>query len=206
MSAYAAPIEVVQAALHRCGEENIVSLDEGSPAALVANSNYEGIVRAALARHAWTFATETANLTLQGPITAGDYVWSWIYGPEVINVRWVMVNGQRLRSREYIIQGKNILTLDAFSTSTPQLVATVRAAEGMWPDDFAEAIVVRLQALFLESLADKWQDARLKEKDAEAKFQAAIVRDKRQQPATSAEFNKLGEAWRIPGRRSHYLG
>jgi hypothetical protein len=39
-----------------------------------------------------------------------------------------------------------------------------------------------------------------------AKVQAAIVRDKRQQPATSAEFNKLGEAWRIPGRRSHYLG
>lgn len=206
MSAYAAPIEVVQAALHRCGEESIVSLTDGTPAALVAASNYEGIVRAAMDRHAWSFATETVNLALVGPITAGDYVWSWSWPAEVINIRWVMSAGRRLRNREYVIQGRNVLTTSAFATATPQAVATMRAAEGNWPDDFAEAVVTRLQALFLESLADKWQDGRLKEKDAEAKFQRAIVRDKRQQPATTQEFNRLAEVWRSAGRSGHYLG
>ena len=36
MSNYAAPIEVVQAALHRLGEETITSLTDGSAAALIA--------------------------------------------------------------------------------------------------------------------------------------------------------------------------
>lgn len=206
MSAYAAPIEVVQAALHRCGEESITSMDEGSPAAMVATSNYEGIVRAAHARHAWTFATETKDLALEGPVTSGDYVWSWIIPAEVINVRWVQVNGRRLRTRDYVIQGRRILTISPFTGSAPQVVATFRSPEGTWPDDFAEAMVVRLQGLFIESLADKWQDARLKIKDAEGQFQSAIVRDKRQQPPTVPDHNHLGEVWRNRGARSHYIG
>ena len=52
MSAYAAPIEVIQAALHRIGEEEIGSLDEDSSAARIAASNYEGIVRTVFSRHA----------------------------------------------------------------------------------------------------------------------------------------------------------
>lgn len=206
MSAYAAPIEVVQAALHRTGEDSIVSMGDGTPAALVASSNYEGIVRAAMTRHGWLFATETANLTLQGAITEGDYVWSWIVPAEIINIRWVTCNGRKLRFRDYTIEGRKVLTTDQYTGSTLQVVGTIRAPEGIWPDDFAEAIVTRLQALFMESLADKWQEARLKEKDAEAKMMAAIVRDKRQQPAAPQEVNRLGEAWRIRGRQQHYLG
>ena len=208
MSAYAAPIEVVQAALHRCGEETISSLDDGSAAALIAQSNYEGIVRAQLTRHAWLFASETVNLTLVGAVTYGDYVWAWSWPTEVLNVRWVMINGRRLRMRDYIIQGQQVLTQDGFTdtNSQPQAVATFRAKEGQWPDDFAEAVVVRLQGLFLESLCDKVADARMKIKDAEALMQAAIVRDKRQQPATSQEFNILAEAYRRQGRSRHYLG
>lgn len=206
MSSYAAPIEVVQAALHRCGEESITSLGDGTPAALVAQSNYEGIVRAAMTRHAWLFATETANLTLQGAVVEGDYVWAWIVPTEIININWVQVDGRRLRAREYTLQGRTVLTMDQYAGRSLQVVGTIRAPEGIWPDDFAEGIVTRLQALFLESLADKWQDGRLKEKDAETKLQAAIVRDKRQQPATSQEYNVLGEAWRTRGRRPHYIG
>ncbi len=182
-------------------------MDEGTPAALVATSNYEGIVRSAMTRHAWTFATETGNLSLTGPVTLGNYVWSWSYPPEILNVRWVMVNGRRLRSREYVIQGRAILTLSAYdSTTTPQVVGTIRAPENLWPDDFAEAIVTRLEGLFIGSLADKWQDGRLKIKDAEAMMQAVIVRDKRQQPAAPQEYNRLGETWRVRGRQGHYSG
>ena len=206
MSAYAAPIQVVQAALHRCGEETIASLDEASSAALIATSNYEGIVRANLTRHAWLFATETVNLTLVGPATSGDYVWAWAWPAEILNVRAVLVGGQRLRSMGYIVQGQQVFTRDLFTGSPVQITGTVRALEGAWPDDFAEAMVVRLQALFLESLADKWSDARIIKKDAEVLFQQAIVRDKRQQPATTQEFNRLADVHRQRGSQSRYIG
>lgn len=183
-------------------------MDEGSPAALVAQSNYEGLVRANLCRHAWLFSTETVTLSAPTAVVVGDYVWAWTWPSEVINIRWVMVNGRRLRQRDYVIQGRTILTRDAFTdaNSVVQAVATLRANEGSWADDFAEAMVVRLQGLFLESLADKWQDGAVKIKAAEALFQTAMVRDKRQQPATTQEFSRLAEAYRFRGRRGHYLG
>ncbi len=206
MSAFATPIEVVQAALHRCGEESIASLSEGTPAALVATSNYEGIVRSMLTMHAWTFATKTVNLTLQGAATSGDFDFAWIWPADVLNVRAVLVSGRRLRMREYCIEGKTVLTQDQYIGSTVQVVATVRAPESQWPDDFAEGVVTRLQGLFIESLADKWQDGRIKIKDSKDIIRQAITRDKRQQPATTQEFNALGDTWRLRGRRNRYLG
>ena len=66
----------------------------------------------------------------------------------------------------------------------------------MWPGDFSEAVVVRMQALFLEALCDKPQDARLKTRDADMLMRDAIIRDKRQEPGVNIEFVPLAEAWR----------
>lgn len=208
MSAYAAPIEVVQAALHRCGEESIASLTDGSPASMIAASNYEGIVQANLTRHAWLFSTETINLTLVGPVIAGNFLWAWTWGPEVLGIRWAMCAGRRLRNHEYILEGRQILTCDPFTNAgfALQAKATFRAGEGVWPGDFAEAMVTRLEGLFLGALADNWQAGQAKNKIAEDLFKAAIVRDKRQQPAISQEYNVLAEAHRYRGRRSRFCG
>lgn len=195
MSNYAAPIEVVQAALHRVGEETISDLNDGSAAALIATSNYEGIVRASLAKHAWSFATSTTDLTLQETITEGLWTKAYTFeDPSLINLRWVMDAGRRLRAGEYAFQGGRVLTVSALAT--PQAVITTRAGEGDWPDDFAEAVVVRMQALFLEGLLDRWQDARLKQKDSEGLMLQAMLRDKRQSPPVIAVHNELAEAWR----------
>lgn len=190
---YAAPIEVVQAALHRIGEESIASLDEASSAAQIAASNYEGIVDALFARHAWTFAKQTLDLTYQGAVDLGRWTHAFVIPSSVRNIRWVMREGVRLRAGEYAIEAGRILTE---SDDALQVVATVRANEGDWPGDVAEAVVTRLQALFLESLCDKPQDARLLKRDAEAMIRLAIVRDKRQEPGVEVEFAPLAEAWR----------
>lgn len=202
MSAFAAPIEVVQAALHRIGEEEISSLDDDSSGARVAASNYEGIVRSFFARHAWTFAKQTLDLTYQGEVELGSFTHAFVYPSEVTNIRLVQyapsdsycgLGGRRLRAGEYSIESGRILT----RSDTPlQVVATVRAAESAWPGDFSEAVVVRMQGLFLESLCDKPQDARLKIRDADQLMRDAIVRDKRQEPGVSVEFVPLAEAWR----------
>ena len=202
MSAFAAPIEVIQAALHRIGEEELVSLDEDASAARVANSNYEGIVRALFARHAWTFAKQTLPLTYQAEVELGQWSHAFVWPVEVMNIRSVHYaeSGARLRAGEYAIESGRLLT----RSDTPlQVVATVRALESDWPGDFSEAVVVRLQGLFLEALCDKPQDGRIAKKDAEMLIRDAIVRDKRQEPGASVEFAPLAEAWR--GRRSSRL-
>jgi hypothetical protein len=201
MSPYSAPIEVVQAALHRIGEDEIASMDSDESTARVARSNYEGIVAAYFARHAWTFAKRTLPLTYQGEVELGMWKHAFVWPAETVNIRSVMRSGAndgrwagyRLRSGDYAIEGDRVLTL----TDDPlQIVATIRAPEGDWSPDFAEAVVTRMQALFLEALCDKPQDARIKERDAEAKILNAITRDKRQEPGASIEFVPLAEAYR----------
>lgn len=202
MSAYASQIEVVQAALHRIGEEEITSLDEDSSAARVARTNYEGIVRAVFARHAWTFAKRTLDLTYQGEVALGPWTHAFVWPSGVMNIRGVVyapsdshpyMGGTRLRAGDYAIEGDRLLV----QCDNPlQVIATIRADESAWPGDVSEAIVTRLQGLFLESLCDKPQDARLMKKDAEMMLRDAIVRDKRQEPGVAFEVVPLAEAWR----------
>lgn len=207
MPAFAAPIEVTQAALHRIGEEELASLDGDDSAARVHLSNYEGIVRAYFARHAWTFATRTLNLTRQGSVTLGSWDAAYVWPPEVLNIRYVQygpgqngqcsMRGQQLRSGEYTIEDGRLLTRGDYAL---QIVATVRAPEAAWPGDFSEAVVTRLQGLYLEALCDKPQDGRIAKRDAEMMIRDAIVRDKRQNPGVTFIKTPLAEAWR--GRRS----
>jgi hypothetical protein len=200
MPAFSAPIEVVQAALHRIGEEEITSLDDDSSGARVAASNYEGIVRSFFARHAWTFAKQTLALTYHGPVELGQFTHAFVWPAEITNIRAVVYapnggnpGGRRLRAGDYAIEGGRLLV----RSDTPlQVIATTRADESMWPGDFSEAVVVRLQGLFLEALCDKPQDARLKIRDADVLMRDAIIRDKRQEPGVSIEFVPLAEAWR----------
>lgn len=195
MSAFAAPIEVIQAALHRIGEEELVSLDEDASAARVANSNYEGIVRALFARHAWTFAKQTLDLTYSAEVDLGQWSHAFVWPAAVMNIRSVHYaeGGRQLRAGEYAIESGRVLT----RSDTPlQIVAIVRAVEADWPGDFAEAVVVRLQGLFLEALCDKPQDARIAKKDAEVLIRDAILRDKRQEPGVRNDSAPLAEAWR----------
>lgn len=191
--AYASEIEVVQAALHRVGEATIASLSDGSLPAQIAASNYEGVVSDYLTRHAWTFATKTVDLTYVG--TTDDLPWRHLFTAPAttLNIRQVRRAGRTLESGEFDLQDGKVLVMcdDPLKASV-----TFRALEGAWSPDFAEAVVIRLQAVFLEGLVDKWQDARLKERDAEGKLLRAIVRDKRQAPARRVERTKLADVWR----------
>ena len=193
MPAYAAPIEVIQAALHRIGEEELSGLDEDSSAARIANSNYEGIVRTVFSRHAWTFAKRTLDLTYQSSVRLGPWQHAYVWPEEVINIRYVTQGGYKLRSGDYSIEGGRILTR---CDGPLQVVATTRSDESAWPPDVSEAIVVRLQALYLEALCDKPQDARLLKRDAEQLLRDAITRDKRQEPGLKVDTAPLAEAWR----------
>jgi len=203
MSAYAAPIELVQAALHRCGEESLTSLDDDAASAQVVASNYEGIIRSQLKKHAWTFATQTVDLTYQSAVELGPWRHAYVYPASVINIRHLMCEGRILRAGEYTIESGRVLTV---CEADYQAVTTYRVDEGDFSDDFAEAIVVRLQGFFLESLCDKWQDGRLKIKDSRDLLAEAMVSDKRQTPGVNNHQSPLAESWKWRGSRAKYRG
>lgn len=174
-------------------------MDEDSSGARVAASNYESIVRTAFSRHAWTFAKRTMDLTYQEAVRLGPWAHAYVWPPEVINIRYVMQGGRRLGAAEFSIENARVLSIHS---SLLQVVATVRADESTWPPDVTEAIVVRLQALFLEALCDKPQDARLLKRDAEQLIRDAIVRDKNQEPGEDVYTAPLVKTWR--GRRADF--
>lgn len=203
---YAAPVEVVQAALHRVGEAAIANLADGSVPAQIVASNYEGIVEDLLTRHAWTWATKTVDLTVIGETTAQPWGFAFAIPAEVINIRWLTCAGRKLGADEWELQSGQVLAL---RSDDLQAVATYRVTEGNWPGDFAECVVLRIKALFLEGLLDKWQEAKLVTDDLEGKpgragkIDRAIVRDKRQVPAKRLESTPLASAWR-GGRRGFH--
>lgn len=198
MPRYANAIEVIQAALHRVGEASISSLTDGSAAASVANANYEGVVGDLLERHAWTWATKTADLTLIGESDNASWGYEYALPDDCINLRFVTHQGLPIGEGHWTLQGDKVLV---HSESEYQATYTWRATESVWPYNFGEAIVTRLQALFLGGLLDRWQEARLIEKDAEAKIMRAMTRDKRQAPATRAQRSDLPDIWRGPRLR-----
>lgn len=202
MSNYAAPIEVCKAAASRVGE-TLNSLDDGSALAVIADTNYEGVVRAALAYrgHGWSWATETINLTQQGAIEKGMWRFAYALPSTVMKVRAAMVHGgARLRRDDWTMQGAQVLTRCDLDLQAQVLK---RVNENLWSDDFAEVIVTRLEALFLRGFLERHQEARIRDKDADDLLLLALVSDKRQMPVDSVEYNALAEAWRgRTGRRS----
>lgn len=192
MPRYANDIEVIQAALHRVGEASISSLTDGSAASQIANANYEGIVGDLLERHAWSWATRTADLTLIGESDNAAWGYEYALPDDYINLRFITRAGIQIGEGDWALQGDRVLVN---AEGEYQATYTYRAPVASWSYKFGEALVVRLQALFLGGLLDRWQDARLIEKDGEQKLMRAMAADRRQSPSTRPYRTTLPDRW-----------
>ena len=193
MSIYAAPVEVVNAALSRMGIRPIQGLDETSKPAIVANDIYEGVIRDLLTRHSWSFARKEATLVYQGT-TTGEYSQVFVLPAEMLSLINIKI-GETLI--DYRVLEDKVLT----NTADTSLRANYhyRAPEGKWADDFAEAVVRTLQAHFYRALREDEPAAERTEQAAEYKFMRAMVRDKRQSPPPKEQRingGRLTSAWR----------
>jgi len=192
MPRYANDIEVVQAACLRVGESAPTSLTDGSAISSVVNANLEGVVGDLLERHAWTWATKTADLTLIGESDNAAWGYEYALPDDCINVRFITRSGVTIGEGDWTLQGDRVLVL---AEGEYQATYTYRAPVARWSYNFGEAVVTRIQALLLGGLLDGWSEARLIEKDSEVKIQRAIVRDKRQSPAPRAYRATLTGRW-----------
>lgn len=194
MSPYTAPVEVVNAALARMGVRPVQGLDETSKPAIVANDMYEGIVASLFARHYWLFALKEDKLQYQGT-TTGEYSAVYSLPADLVSLVNVTSSGKLIDYR--ILSGK--VVCNHGSETELRALYVYRALEGSWPPDFADAVVVRLQAEFQRALREDEPVAQSLERMAEMKFIRAMVRDKRQappRPEMRINGGRLASAWR----------
>jgi hypothetical protein len=188
---YAAPIEIVQAALARVGGQLITSLEDNSMPAVVAKANYEIMARNRLSMHTWSFASYPVALVYQGEQTVGQMRHAYRKPPEALRVHWVGIGGQRLDDWK-LTQGKIVARMPG----EYEALISHRAPEGDWADDFTEAFVVQMESLFIGSLQRNVQEARIRMKDADVLFAKALASDKRQSPGPQViRTGALASAW-----------
>jgi hypothetical protein len=189
---YAAPIELVQAALSRIGSVALTSLEDDSMEARVANLNYEGIARKRLSMGPWSFASLPVTLVRVGERNVGRMRFAYQIPPESIHVLWVGMGDTR--AERWSIDNGNIL-LDQ-DLAWEAKIAT-RAPESDWSPSFAEAFIVELEALCIGSLQRQPQESQMRAREAERMFRAALTADERQQTGVShLRPGALAQAWR----------
>lgn len=191
MSIYAAPVEVANAALAEVGENQITSLLDGSPAAITFNTLYEPLVARELTKHAWSFATRTDRLILQGA-TGNSPAYAYYLPAGIMTPRFLMVGNRRARG--YILRSNKLL-VDV--QQDYDLTHTYRAPESEWPGDFCEGMRKRLMAVFLRAIPVDYQRAREMDQEADMLFQLARIRDRSAQAKPNYSIDPvLVRAWR----------
>lgn len=183
----AAKIEICSRASFNTGNGPIASLDDISDGdvALGIDLNYEAIVRTALTQHGWKWARRTAELALLDADVEAP--WDHLYqGPTgMLALHYVVETntGQRVDHEERdLVTGRAIAVMGDWTSLTA--VFTYRTSEAVFPDDFAMAIQLRMEAVFLSGIAEMRLEAKNREKEAALLEQRARVRDQRSSTAT----------------------
>lgn len=191
MSVYAAPAEVANAALAEVGHTQIASLTDGSPAAVTFNTLYEPLVARELTQHAWSWATKTERLVLQGA-TGNSPAYAYYLPSGILTPRWLMVGNRRAAG--YELRGNKLL-VDI--QQDYDLTHTWRAPESDWAADFSEGMRKRLIAVFLRALPVDYPRAREMDQEADYLFQRARIRDRMAQGKARYSIDPvLVRAWR----------
>lgn len=179
-------LDICNSALGTVGVERIASLDEGSAAAIVLASRYEGMARSQLASYRWRFATEQALLVRRNEVPI-DPRWrhAWQLPADKLAIHAVTRNG---RPVEYDTFGATI-----FANEDEGLVATYtwRVGEAKWSPAFTEAFVTLLASVCAMSLREDSSAAETLATQAVALFASARTSDSQQQTARRLPLGRL---------------
>jgi hypothetical protein len=161
-------VRIINSAISRCNGKTITSVDDGTPEAILADLNYEDIVRAELTASPWKFARKVDDCTLR-PETPDScrYGYAWALPDDVLKLRTLTVNGEPI---DYIIASEGVVWTAC--SDTPQAVYTYRAPEDAWVPTFTEALKIRLEAAYLR-LDERANEADSRDKAASRAFAQA---------------------------------
>lgn len=185
-------LELFQAAFPLIGIEVPSSADDQTPEMKMALSNYEIVVKEALSRHAWSWATKSDKLVYRGETNAQP-LFAYTLPSDVVTPRSVQLGGQRFRDFE---MRSNELLCGLKDSDQLVMVYTFRAGEDEWPADFVDAMVKRLASRLATGLIDRPQQGQQLDNEAERSLRRAMRRDRRtyQGPEVTPD-PVLVEAW-----------
>lgn len=171
----------INAALTRIGEDPITSLTQGGAAANTALNNYENLVKAALCSR-FRFATKIETLNLLDPDVHGDPPEPWGHAyqlptTDLLQIRTVKSGGVPIA---YEKMGTKVFC-DVGEDADVIAVYVWRVPEAQWPPDFAEALTIQLEALFLRAVGERHDEAKDRDKDARRAFSTARTNDSQSQ-------------------------
>lgn len=174
-------LSVINAAAGRTGDASISTLNEDTPVAIIASSNYENLVKSELSLAPWKRATKVASLNRIDPDTAGDppAPWSAAYQlpNDLLEIRTVMVSGQPI---DYSVFSSKILC-DAAESDDVVLHYIWRVPESEWPPWFREGVIRRMEAIFLRGIGERYREAQARDDAADEQFARARNRDAQSQ-------------------------
>lgn len=173
-------LDHINGALTRVGEDPITSLTQGGLLANTALNNYEKIVTAALCSR-FRFATKIETIEVLDPDVHGTPPEPWGYAyqlpTDVLQIRTIMSGGRPIT---YQKMGTKVF---ADVGTDAEVIATYvwRVPEAQWPPDFAEAVTIRLEALFLRVSGERHAEAKERDRDATRAFSVARTNDSQSQ-------------------------
>jgi hypothetical protein len=179
----ATDLSLINAALTRTGSAPVTNLDtDTTSGGQIAKQNYDEIVEAELAKYPWKFATKSGQLALIDADVHGAPPEPWVSAyqlpVDMLDIRAVTSAGLNLK---YAVHGNTIVTSAAGDDDEVFASYIWRPAESAMPAWFREAIIVRLEALFLRGVGERFREAESRDEAAERALMRAKLRDSQSQ-------------------------
>lgn len=145
-------VDICSTALVMIGANTITSFSDNSTEANVCNVVYEDILKSALTRHRWRFATEQSQLSLLSSAPTGRYAYAYQLptSPELLQLITLTVNDIVIPYERY---GDKVFLDNYGSSSTVVCDYIYRADESEFPPHFILALEYTLASLFAGSIA-----------------------------------------------------
>ena len=137
MTVYASSIELWRAAFMLVGAPRPTSTTGTDPLSVAGQSIYDGLVRYALTKHAWTFAERDATLNYEGE-SGRLPQYRYALPSDILLPRRLTLSDAPFR--DYKLQGQKLFC-NVNTTDQLRLFYTWPAPEAMWPADFSDAVM-----------------------------------------------------------------
>jgi|JI10StandDraft_1071094.scaffolds.fasta_scaffold07023_20 uncharacterized protein YuzE len=174
-------LQFVNAALTRAAFEPVSQLPGSTAEGMVAHENYEKVVVAALTSYPWRFASTYRQLNYLGALTNSAWLHHYQMPADLLYIRKAEVSGMVV---EYERMGDKLLC-DYDNTVDLIVVGTWRVPEAQWPGWFSMAITLEMEAIFLRSPANQYEEAEARA--AEARDMVAIGKTEDSKLATPVD-------------------
>ncbi len=189
-------LRIINKAIARINGDVIATVDDGTAEAIVADLNYEDLVKTELCKRAWKFARKLELLTADpdAPIDT-DWDFALVLPATMLRLRTVIKDGKSIDYELGVDEtGTQFILTD--DDQDVYAVFTYRAPEDNWPDDFNEGIVKRLESMFLRR-EERSVEADRRDQQAELDFRMAALRHAQEEPPKDPNRYPLIEARRL---------